>query len=377
MEVSLGIYALICILFYIVIPGYIFRRFYFNGEFSKQLSFTSNSTTNLFSSIFIGVLIQLAVVLVYNLCASTPIDLEGILNAFDSNFISSTPANNTENIDQISKFDGISDELFKAYLPYLGLIYMISGTVGFFLSKLIYITKIDATTKLFRFKNEWHYLLSGRILFFSKMKSASGNPNKLKVIYSYVDVLIADTDGTTQLYSGFVADYELNHLDISKLEKLHLIKTERWKLNEDGTRSRKNIPGNLLTIKGERIINLNSTYVCEREEDRVHRVFKRKRLLLLITQIISACIFLFVLFSFIFSFNIFGSEWYDSILKKSWWEKLLILYTINIGVGFITPFTIEADDDGNDRIEFIGRLPIIVKAILLGLLVTILICINK
>ena len=112
MEVSLGIYALICILFYIVLPGFIFRRFYFNGEFSKQLSFTSNSVTNLFSSIFIGVLIQLFVVLVYNLCASTPIDLEGILNAFDSNFISNVPPDasatdvNTNEIEQISKMNG-------------------------------------------------------------------------------------------------------------------------------------------------------------------------------------------------------------------------------------------------------------------------------
>ena len=209
------------------------------------------------------------------------------------------------------------------------------------------------------------------------MRSASGKPNRLKVIYSYVDVLIAETDGTTQLYSGFVADYELNHLDISKLEKLHLIKAQRWKLKKDGTRKRKNIPGNLLTIMGDRIINLNSTYICEREEDRDHRVFKRKRLLLLITQIISACIFLFILFSFIFSFNVFGSEWYSNILKKSWWEKWLILYTINIGIGFITPVKIESDADGNDRIKFIGWFSIIIKSILLGLLVATLICINR
>lgn len=377
MEVSLGIYAIICILFYVIVPGYIFRRFYCNGEFSKQVSLSSNTTSSIFSSLIIGVFLQLFVILIYNLCSFSPIDLESILIAFDTHFISNNAVPNNES----SKFNGFSSNLFNYYLPYLGMIYILAGTFGFFISKLIYIAKIDATTKIFRFKNEWHYLLSGRILYFTKIKSNRRQTDNLKVLYVLVDVLVGEVGGQTQLYSGLVADYELNHTDICKLEKLHLLRAQRWSPDENGIRVKKNIPGNLFTIMGDQIININSTFICEQQEDKQRRRFRNKRIILLTAQILSAVIFIFISFSFFFNFNFFRSEWYSQILLKSFLEKFLIVYTINMIFGLLTPFIIEnkgqeEGDNKEDKISFVGLRAYLFKIILLLILIGVLLYMN-
>lgn len=380
MEISLGIYAIICLLFYIVIPGYIFRRFYFNGEFSKQLSLSSNTNAStLFSSILIGVSLQLFAVIIYNLFSSSPIDIESKLTTFDANFISGNKVS-----DVSSKFSGLSNDLYKYYLPYLGTIYISAGVLGYFISKLIYIAKIDAKFKLFRFKNEWHYLLSGRILSFRKIKSnqEQEQTENLKVLYVIVDVLVREIDGETKLYSGLVADYELNHFDIGKLERLHLLRAQRWSKDENGLRVRKNIPGNLFTIMGEQIININSTFICEKQEEKEQRRFQAKRVVLLSAQVFSAILFIFILSSFIFKLNFLQSDWYFHILSKPLWEKLLIAYMVNLTLGLFTPFYIDKKEENEkkskrDKIEFFGWKAYFLKVVLLVVVGAILVYVNR
>lgn len=59
MEISIGIYALIFIFFFLITPGFLARRFYYHGEFSKQINLNNNSFMNVIYSLFVGIILSL------------------------------------------------------------------------------------------------------------------------------------------------------------------------------------------------------------------------------------------------------------------------------------------------------------------------------
>lgn len=226
MDVSIGFDTLIFLLFFIVIPGFIARRFYYNGEFSKQINIGISSIINLIYSFFVGVIMSLVFIFLINLFRDKDIDLAQVISDFESNYVTL----NKENLKE--RFQGIINFTYDIMLPYCGGVYLFSAFVGLFSSKLILFLGLDTKWKFFRYGNNWHYMLNGKILKFKHHFSSDFN-HKFKVKYTYLDILVSEKGEETTLYSGFFADYDLCPYDISKLEKIHLLKATRYKKIND------------------------------------------------------------------------------------------------------------------------------------------------
>ncbi len=168
------------------------------------------------------------------------------------------------------------------------LLYFISGTLGFLFYKIIRTTNFDSSIPLFKFKNYWHYII--------KSKKVNGNKNsKNKYLYTNADVLI-EVNGKTELYSGYVHNYFIdpltNKLDCIILKNAYKFVSidndknqdiessidnnenifERHRVYTNKTIYKKNIPGDILTLFNDRIVNINLTYV-----EQVLNLYDRKK----------------------------------------------------------------------------------------------------
>jgi len=362
MVVTIGFYAIIFIFFFLIIPGFLARRFYYNGEFSKQLNLNSSSLINLLYSLFCGIILSLCFVSIFNFISEEGINIDNVLNNFDSNFISETSKTNP-----LGKFDGLTANIYKTYLPFIGGMYLFSVMFGFFLSKFVIFFGWDTRWKFFRYSNNWHYLFSGKILKFKKY-SASNIDHNLKVKYTYLDILVSEKGDATTLYSGLFADYDINPQDISKLEKVHLLKATRYKKDGDSVKT-KNIPGNIFTIMGDRILNINCTYICFDEDESKNKSFLTQKNIFIPLTILSTLFFLTIFISFLFSLNIFNSNWYEAILSKSIFTKIVLLFFLNIVMGLFTPFEIKNEEK---KVAFIGLKAYSFKIVLILIMLIIL-----
>src|SRR5690606_29793282 len=159
-------YAIVALFFFLVIPGYLFRRFYFHGEFSKQLSFSTNGLINLLVSFFTGIVLLFVVISLWNYSTSLTINLDQLLSDFDDNLLDDTTSTNG------NSFDGFSNKIRTKFLPFIGLLYSVSALFGFAISRLITYLNLDTKNKVLRFRNDWYYLFSGRCFKFSRINKS-------------------------------------------------------------------------------------------------------------------------------------------------------------------------------------------------------------
>lgn len=345
MAVSVGIYTVIFIFFFLLIPGFLARRFYYNGEFSKQINIGIGSLLNLIYSFFVGVILSLCFISFLNIFSDKGINIDEVLSKFDLNFVSTTATN----VNQSEKFKGLSDSIYKIYLPFIGGIYLFSSIFGFFLSKFILFFGWDTKWKILRYGNNWHYLFSGKILKFKRHSNLS-HDHKLKVKYTYLDILVSEKGDETTLYSGLFADYDICPNDISKLEKVHLLKAVRYKKVEDKTLI-KNIPGNIFTIMGDRILNINCTYICFEEEESKDKDFLFKKRLLIPFQMLTTLFFLTMVICVLFSLNVYDNIFFSNLFVEPFYVKFIVLFLLNIVIGLFTPFEVDSE---NKQVKFIG-----------------------
>lgn len=300
---------------------------------------------------------SLCFIAIVNLISDKSIDIDEILNKFDANFV-----NPIELEGQTNKFNGISNSIKGVFLPYIGGMYIFSAVIGLFFSKTMLFFSFDTKWKFFRYGNNWQYLFSGKILKFKQHLSSDFN-HKLKVKYTYLDILVSEKGDETTLYSGFFADYDICAQNISKLEKIHLLKATRYKKTNDGVVTR-NIPGNLFTIMGERILNINCTYICFNEDESLNKKFLTRKKILVPVQILTTVSFIAVAICFIFSLQIIDNIYYNTLLSQPFYDKLVILFILNIGIGLLTPFEIDSE---NKKINFIGWEKYLSKIVLIFL----------
>lgn len=364
MSVSLGIYSIIIIFFFLIVPGFIIRRFYFQGEFSKQLSTYSGHLANLVYSFICGLTFTLFYVFVINYWKPDTINVEDLLKSFDTHFISVVTTITNDN--PVSKFSDFSTNLYNKYLPYLASIYLFSAFIGYIGCRIVLLFGLDAKIKLMRFSNNWHYLFTGRILKHPKFKNST--TTKLKVKYTYLDVLVNENSEKPKLYSGLYADYSLNPKEPSKISEIHLFRPERYSF-KDGKAVPRPIPGNVFTILSDNILNINCTYVFEKLEEKKHKIYNRKKYTLFIFQLLTLCIFGFVFVVLFINKDLISNIFFNRLSSASIITKLIFLLLLNVVIGFITPFTL---DDKKEKLNFIGKKAIlnkiIVSSILLGML---------
>jgi hypothetical protein len=233
----------------ILLPGLVFRRFYYTEEFSKQYfksSFLDIVISTLLPALFLHLL--------WSFCApffgsSVSVIIVGQLL--------------TSNEYPETAFQNIQDNI---------------GNIGFYYSTIIaaavllgslskYIIRklqIDTRFKIFRFRNYWHYLLKGEFFDFPRASFDLERDSVKEIELIYVDALVEIQAGTI-LYEGVLVDYEL--AQDGGLEQIQLKSSQR-RFIRDGNdnldilleRNNYEIPGHILVLPYQHIVNMNLSY---------------------------------------------------------------------------------------------------------------------
>jgi hypothetical protein len=225
-------------LFLFILPGITFKRAYLSSSFSRKIKF-SNLLDEVFWALFPSILMHflayLLLVLASNLL-NFSFNLKALLQS----------ALLQDNKQEYA-------EVFLAYLYYCTFVMTVSFFTGHISRKIVRRLKLDRRYKLFRFSNDWHYLLSGEFLDFPEV------PDKPEeVSFKLVNVLTS-TGGQQVIYIGELIHFTLS--DDGGLDNIVLKDAKRRLLNDDLKEDRYyEIPGRYLTIPYKTIININIRY---------------------------------------------------------------------------------------------------------------------
>lgn len=183
----------------------------------------------------------------------------------------------TLSANKLPEKSDVDKYFYKNYIYLILIIYVISIFSGFVFYKLVRLTNIDSYIPALRYKNYWHYLIRSK-----KINGQKKSSNKY--LYTNADVLIECKD-KTELFSGYVQNYfidpltnKLNCIILKDAYKFITIANtenkdietsiknneniyERHKTYSDKVVYKKYIPGDILTLFDDRIININLTYV--------------------------------------------------------------------------------------------------------------------
>ncbi len=348
MNITVGIYSLSLIFIYIVIPGFFARRFYYHGEFSKQINLNKNPAIHFVSSAFVGLVVFVITIIIKNNLTSQSINFYNLFETFYKNFLLSSEEIIDKNNLIIGPNISSSNDVFYLRLSEIVILNIVAITLGYFFSKIIIFTKLDIRTRILRFNNDWYYIFNGKSLNFNK-KFEKDISLKLGIKHTYLDVLTNNKEQTTTLlYSGLLKDYELCTNDNSKIEKLYLQNTVKYDSNVNPI----SIPGNLFLINGDSILNINCRYeyyddiehtVIKKEKiDKIHSFFYYPLFFLQITSfIIFISISLILLFKIELKDNFLITQIINKIIDKPIWYRLLILFLINQIIGYFICYEFE------------------------------------
>ncbi|WMN11726.1 hypothetical protein QYS49_39405 [Marivirga salinae] len=250
------------------------------------------------------------------------------------------------------------------FILYSVVIFISSAVLGIFSSKLLRAFNLDRKYKIFRFRNQWYYIFSGAVLKFQKFESARGLhynnlPENQEILMTFADIMVNNQQGVRELYTGYVVDYDLKQNDISKLDKIYLLDAYRYKkgsnssnyysssnyiitqtnyhnninLNsseiKSGTRERVGIPGDMLVIEGENVVNINLTYIPSKaiEDDKEARKQKKFKMAYLALAVINI---LFVVLHAIGEFIDFEkTSWLYEYYDTNLWGKIFVIFFSN------------------------------------------------
>jgi len=291
-----------------VIPGFVFKRIYYFGEFSKQFNIQDPIYKVVFFSVIPGIFFQIFGYLIYWFFHSEEISFYTVLSVFRD--ISTNP---------VIEFQTSTNTFLNQYIHYFFIhqfnVNVLAAFFGFILSKGIRAFKLDRKSKIFRFGNQWYYIFSGDIQSFRKFKLFNNNLAALKPIisndldkasaiptindYSYypplIDVLISNSASGGNFYTGYVIDYDLNPKDIHSLDKIYLKYPYRYRgirENDDlekfevkGSKVKIPIEGDFLVLNASEIRSMNVTYIPS-PDDYLRSKNKTKTLFLKIIYIV-------------------------------------------------------------------------------------------
>jgi hypothetical protein len=176
---------------FLAIPGLLFRRFYYSGEFSTA-SFRQSSVEAIGLSLPFSILIHSFGWLIAGWFGVGP----------DTNTLSAL-LNTEEGNTLRSALERLNSNYLTTFTYH-----MLAALTGVFLGiaarNIVRIYRWDRKLLLFRFPNNWHYLLSGEAMDF-KPGSTLGE----KVGAVFVDALINTHEGSV-IYSGLLDHYVLS-----------------------------------------------------------------------------------------------------------------------------------------------------------------------
>lgn len=238
------------LIFIILFPGILFRKGYTSGPYSKKTP-GKPFFDELLQSLMPALLLQLTFFLLAENLFSTNIRLDTLYKLLIGNYTDISA-------DEFILIKGS----ISRFLLYNVLILGFSYGLGTLVRYLITTWKLDLTVPMFRFKNEWYYVLSGKYLDFP---SVPGEAAEIELVF--VDVLV-ETKESTVLYCGVLDDFILSKEQ--DLERIYLSNVYRRKLSDDVKGERPDsksaddryyeMPGDLFVIPFAQIKNINIAY---------------------------------------------------------------------------------------------------------------------
>ena len=226
-------------LFLFILPGITFKRAYLSSVFSRKLKF-SGILDEVFWALFPSIIMHIISFLLLS-AASTIFNFE-----FDLKRTLSIALFEQEN-------EAVYVDIFLAYLLYCTFVMTISFFAGHASRKIIRILKFDRKFKLFRFTNDWHYLLSGEFLDFPEVPD---HPEE--VSFKLVNAL-SSVGSQQMIYIGELIHFTLS--DEGGLENIVLKDAKRRLLQDDLSENRYyEIPGRYISIPYKTIVNINIRY---------------------------------------------------------------------------------------------------------------------
>lgn len=245
MNIALGT----VILFIIVVPGIIMRRFYFSEEFSRKYIRNSIVDEMVFAIVPAFLIHFIAIVYIHE-CTPYYVD-------FDTLAILLTNSGSPQ--DVMRSFRTIRDNI-TAITFYNFILWNSAALTGFLARIIVRKKKLDRKYQFLKYSNDWHYLLTGEFADFPKI---DGDSEKIDLIY--VDALVK-SDGKNVLYTGILVDYTLAAAGV--LDFLVLKETKRGYPSEQtpGTVNSIAIPGDYFILLYNQVLNINLTYYQLQEE---------------------------------------------------------------------------------------------------------------
>ncbi|TBO41438.1 hypothetical protein [Pedobacter kyonggii] len=274
-----------------IFPGFLFRKFYYRGEFTKQFNQSNEFDKLLWNVFFSGVSMGVTFLSVYAFRSMSGLEVLDSLS-YDTVRQIATPIADNKIPDK--------DLMYKTYqdlLLIIALIYAISCFFGFMLHWLVRGLRLDVHFQLFRFKNYWYYYIHGGKILYS-------SPGNKKPAFTMVDVL-CEIAGETKMYSGILSQYTINKED-NNLENLFLTNARALKQvknaagNTVEVKSRE-IPGAAFCIPYKTVANMNLVYVYRDDRGR-----NLNKLSLIAINIAFFLFFTFVVASFWFDLSSYG-----------------------------------------------------------------------
>lgn len=329
MDFTTGLILLFLNLF---LPGILFLRFYFRGEFSKEFNTKAPIAKIAFYSLFPGMVIQLFSLLIYNSCDSR-------FTVYQSLEIFSSLLDNNYSEKQTKHFLTQNLNLYTYYTVSTAI-----GSIVFALIVKWVVMKfeLDLKFKILRFKNQWYYIFSGEILRFPKYRLLATKLPTIQTIDSrkdvqltYVDLLVKPNHDVEK-YRGFVVDYELDANDLQQLDKLYLMQAEKYVSLSSNNKTWVAIPGDIFLIPYNDILNLNITYYPSKTK-------RSRKILKLLAYILILVTIFYSFFAIVLKIG-WPEQLINTLSTYSWWNRLLFFSTI--GSILTMPIDWERDENG-------------------------------
>lgn len=246
-----------------IFPGFLFRKCYYSGEFTKQFNQSKDIDKILWNIFFSGFGILSTLLLVVSFKRITGLEILESLNYENINKI----------IIPISKNDlpaaATIENTYIDILTIVSLIYIFSIFFGLMCHWIVRVFRLDVRFSLFRFKNYWFYYIHGGSILYN-------NKSNRKHEFTIADVL-CNTGIETVLYKGIVSQYtiskegnNLENLFLTEARALIKVKDDNGKTIEVRERT---IPGAAFCIPNNTIVNLNFFYVYKKERPRAFDQF--------------------------------------------------------------------------------------------------------
>jgi len=371
----------------IIIPGILFRRFFFYGEFSKQFNTKDPVLHSIFLGIIPGIVVQVISFIIYNLSLGFDSSFLDVFTIFRD--ITSDGSNGTQEATK----NFINNHIITFFL-YSVFVFALASFLGWISSRVIRVRKWDKKYKLFRFKNQWYYIFSGEVLNMKKFQEAhlvsfkNNKGEEQDTLMTYADILVSvsDQNDRKELYTGYVVDYDLKSDDISQLDKIYLIDTHRYKKkdkvfdendkevkpkkdkNPTQSRNRLKVPGDIFVLNAKNIVNLNLTYIPsvkkkiekKKKEAKTQKVYSKIQIgyLIIILFIVLAHFFYEIL-------QLDKTFLSDYLTRTNFWGKLLVILFLNQFLSFFAP---SQNKEKKLSYDFSDWLPRILILILWGIL---------